>query len=314
MSNDNKDEFSNPFDKDTQFKSSSAFDDAGMSPVEDDHSGRTFVWLLLGVAAISCGVLFAAGFFFFKPDAQALVDKYFPSPTATFTRTPTSTPTITLTPTNTPTPTLTPSPTLSATPHVLITPAEGETVFEETFDTNERKWYAYYQDNTVLVEDGRLTLRSEESGYIGVAFCTTCPVFDDPFYFKAEVTTLNNTFEEYGLVFCSPGYGTNFYVFQMNARTQYFDLYKHSATGWEPLATARRSSNIRDFPATNTLAVYFDHGAISLYINDALVNSYKDDDPFMCRRAGFIVDEGKIDMIVDNIFAYKIQSTSTLSP
>ena len=289
-------------------------DNINLDPIEDDNSRRSFIWLILGTAAIGCSLLFATAFYFFQPDTKSLAGRYFPSPTATFTKTLIPTPTITLTPTHTPTPTMTPSPTVSPTPHVLITPAEGETVFEETFDSNERKWYAYYESNTVLVKEGRLILRSEESGYIGVAFCTTCPVFDDPFYFQAEVTTLVNTVETYGLVFCSPGYGTDFYVFQMNSRTHFFDLYKHSATGWESLATARRSPDILDFPATNTLAVYFDHGTINLYINGALVNSYKDDDPFTCRKAGFIVDDGKIDMIVDNIFAYKIQSTSTPSP
>ena len=305
---------SNPFDEDESTNSTSAFVDSELKPIEDESGGRTFVWLILGVAAIGCGLLFAVAFIFFQPDAQSLMGKYFPSPTATFTRTPTSTPTLTLTPTNTPTPTMTPSPTVSPTPHVLITPPQGETVFEEKFDSNERKWYPYYGNNTVLVKDGRLLLRSDELGYIGVAFCMTCPVFNDSFYLQAEVTTLSNTVEAYGLVFCSPGYGTNFYVFQMNSKTQFFDLYKHSATGWEPLATARRSTNINDFPITNTLGAHFDHGEINLYINGELVNSYKDKNPFTCRRAGFIVDDGKVDMSIDNVFAYNIQSTSTPKP
>ena len=64
----NKDVFSNPFDN------------SNMQPIEDDNTGRTFVWVILGVAAIGCGILFAAAFFYFQPDAQSLVDKYFPSP------------------------------------------------------------------------------------------------------------------------------------------------------------------------------------------------------------------------------------------
>src|SRR6185369_17463263 len=99
MNNNDKDEFSNPFDKDKSFKSSSAFDDGSMRPIEDDTSGRTFIWLILGVAAIGCGVLFAAALFFFKPNVQTLVGQYFPSATATFTNTPTVTPSATPSPT-----------------------------------------------------------------------------------------------------------------------------------------------------------------------------------------------------------------------
>src|SRR6185295_15467718 len=101
MNNDPK-----PLDEDTPIDSTPAFDNSSMGFIEEDHSGRTFIWMLLGVAAIGCGLLFAAALFFFKPDAQSLVDKYFPSPTATFTRTPTVTPTLTPTSTLPPTPTL----------------------------------------------------------------------------------------------------------------------------------------------------------------------------------------------------------------
>ena len=65
--------------------------DASLQPVEEDGSARRLVWLLLGVAALGCGLLFALAFLFFRPNAQTLVDQYFPSPTATATRTPTPT-------------------------------------------------------------------------------------------------------------------------------------------------------------------------------------------------------------------------------
>lgn len=304
----------NPFDEDHPIESVPAFDNSDLQPIEDENSGRTFAWLILGVAAIGCGLLFAVAFFYFQPDAQSLVDKYFPSPTATFTQTPTATATITMTPTNTPTPTLTPSPTVSPTPHVLITPANGETVFEETFDSNDRKWFGYFDGSTVLVKDGRLILRSEEPGYIGMVFCTACPVFDDPFYFQAEISTLVNTAESYGLAFCSRGYGPEYYVLYINPKNKNMELDKHSATGWKTLIDTRYSSSLNDFPFSNTLGVYFEHGKIDVYINNVHVDSYTDDKPLECRRSGFIVNDGKFEMLADNIFAYAIRPTATASP
>jgi hypothetical protein len=237
--------------------------------------------------------------------------KYFPSPTATFTRTPTTTPTLTLTPTNTPTPTTTPSPTVSPTPHVLITPPQGETVFEEKFNSNERKWAEYFSNNTVTIKDGKLILRSEEKGYIGIAFCTTCPAINDPFYFQAEVFTPLDTAESYGLAFCSRGYGDNYYVFNINPKYDNIELFKHSTKGWQTLIGTRYSSSLNHFPVSNTLGVLFDHGNIDLYVNNIHVTSYEDDKPLDCRKIGFVVDEGKVDMYADNIFAYTIQPTPT---
>jgi len=285
-----------------------------MQPIEGDGGGRPLVWALLGVVALGCGVLFAALFFLFQPDARSLVDRYFPSPTATFTRTPTPTPTITPTSTKTPTPTMTLTPTITPTPHVLITPPQGEIVFEETFNSNDRNWNGYYDGSTALVKDGRLIVRSEKKGFIGMVFCSVCPVSTDTFYFQAEVSILIDTAESYGLAFCSRGYGSDFYTFQINSRTGAFDLYKHSAKGWETLLPSKYSPAINNYPITNTLGIHFNRGEINLYINNTLVHSYKDSEPFQCRKSGFIVNEGKFDMVADNIFAYSIQSTPTSSP
>lgn len=138
----------NPFDEYESTNSTSAFNDNGPSPIEDETSGRTFIWLILGVAAIACGLLFAAAFFYFQPDAQSLVGKYFPSPTVTFTPTPSPTPTLTLTATRTPTPTLTstPTPNLTATQHVLDLTNTAQ-VFVSTAEYIENKWPVVLEDN-----------------------------------------------------------------------------------------------------------------------------------------------------------------------
>jgi len=288
--------------------------DTTSQPLDEDGSGQRLVWFLLGVAALGCGLLFVLAFLFFRPDTQALVDQYFPSatPTQTATRRPTAT--ARPSPTPTPTKTLTPTPTITSTPHVLITPAQGETVFNETFDTNDRKWYGYYNGSQVAVEHGKLTVRSEKTGFIALAFCTNCLSMKDAFYYQAEVSTLADTGEFYGLSFCSPGYGSNFYAFQVSPRTNQYNLSKHSATGWEILIASQYAGSLNDFPDTNILGLYFDHGQMEFYINSIHLISYKDSKPFDCTKAGFYVNNGEFDMIVDNVFAYQVQRTLTPTP
>ena len=280
----------------------------------DSTNRRTFALAgLSAVFAINC-VFFFLAFRWFEPDQLSLSDRYFPSATATITSTSTLTPTLTPTRTPRPTRTITPTATITTTPHALISPAGGETVFEERFDSDEQDWYAYYNNNTVLVEDGKLNLRSELSGNIGIAFCTHCPTLADPFYFQAEVSTVENAIDPYGLAFCSPGFGADFYVFQINPRTHLYDLYKHSSQGWKSLAIRKSSPAINAFPNTNALGIQFDHGQINLFINNIQVNSYQDDEPLKCRKSGFIVNGGGYDMVVDNVFAYAIQPVLTPTP
>jgi len=133
----------NPFDENQQNDSSSAFNDGNLNPIEDDSSGRAFVWLILGVTAIGCITLFGAAFFFFKPDTKSLVGHYFPSPTSTLTRTPTPTPTNTSTPTQTPTPTVTLTPTNTPTP----TPNLTEQAAQATAESINSKWRVILDDN-----------------------------------------------------------------------------------------------------------------------------------------------------------------------
>jgi hypothetical protein len=276
--------------------------DTTSQPLEEDGSGQRLVWFLLGIAALGCGLLFVLAFLFFQPDAQSLMDQYFPSATAT------------PSPTSTPTQTLTPTATITSTPHVLITPAQRETIFNETFDTNDRRWYGYYTDSQVAVENGKLRLRSEQSGHVALTICSLCLSLNDAFYYQAEVSTLADTDEFYGLGICSPGFGPDFYVFQISPRARQYELQKHAATGWETLITTQYVPLLNDFPVTNILGLYFDHGQMELYINDVHVISYQDKKPMDCRRAGFYVNDAGFDMIVDNVFWYSVESRLTPTP
>src|SRR5574339_329416 len=83
----NEDQNSNPFDQDEPANSLSAFDQSGMSPLEDGSNNRRLIWILAGIILLGCGFIFVAAFFFFQPDAKPLIAQYFPSATATPTKT-----------------------------------------------------------------------------------------------------------------------------------------------------------------------------------------------------------------------------------
>src|SRR5262245_47812403 len=106
-------------------------DKLDLQPIEEEVSRRTIVWILLGIIALGCGLLFILAFLYFQPDAQSLVEQYFPSPTATITRSPTST--------STPTPNRTATIQAYAT-HVASLYSQWPLIISDTFSRNENQW------------------------------------------------------------------------------------------------------------------------------------------------------------------------------
>jgi len=55
---------------------------------------------------------------------------------------------------------------------------------------------------------------------------------------------------------------------------------------------------------------------MNLYINGNLVNTYTDPDPITCGTIGIYINDGPVDVIADNVFAYEIKETTipTLTP
>lgn len=271
---------------------------------EDERTGkRPVFWLILGLSVLCLCVFFMIMVYLYKPDPQILVSQYFPSPTVTPTRT--STPTATSSPT--------PTATFTPTPDVLLTSvSQMEPAFKEDFSSNQYKWIPRFDSNTVLIEDGVLHLRSEKTGYIGLSTCTSCPLTSDTFYFQGDVSLQETKSETFGLVFCLKN--DSYYTFSIRQTQRNFDLYKHSTQGWENIASRERSLMIKKFPEPNTLGVFFDHGEINLYINNVMVYSYKDNEPYKCSRMGFYVNDGEINMLADNVVVFKILVTPSPTP
>ncbi len=288
MDNNNKDEFSNPFDKDTQFESSSAFDDSGMRPIDDEKSGSTFIWLIVGVAGIGCGVLFAVGIIFFKPDVQALVGRYFPSATATFTRTPTVTPSATASPTLTATPTLNMTATAAAVQATdtalayqstaMNAASTGRVIVQDTFDSNKNNWQNKPSDDEYAltkyqIANGNYTWdATAHKPFIGWVTASTKAVND--FYLSVEIKqTSGPDSADSGVIFRADT-DSNFYYFGINDQGQYA-LYLYFQD-WSTLIEWTQSELIQPGEA-NRITVLGEGSHFILLINDQYLTDITDD-------------------------------------
>jgi hypothetical protein len=272
---------------------------------EDERLGRRPIfWFVLGLGVLCIFSFFAGAIYLYKPDPQALIDQMFPSPTGTATRTPTATAT------SSPTPTIT----LTATPDIVLTSiSEMEPAFKDDFSSNQYKWMPHFNNNKVLVENGLLSLRSNETGYIGIATCSSCPQTGNSFYFQGDVSLQENKNESFGLAFCIQG-DYSYYTFSINPKVRRYDFFKHSANGWETLVRNESAHAIKGSPDSNTLGVFFDRGEITLYINNMSVYSYTGETPYQCGQFGFFVHGGGFDMLADDVEIYKIPVKLSPSP
>jgi len=273
---DNKSVFSNPFDDDD------------MKPIEDDSSGHTFVWLILGVVAIGCGLVFAAAFFFFKPDAQALAGKYFPSSTATFTQTPTVTPSITPSPTSTATPT----PNMTATAAVLqatdtaaayqataVNAASiGRVILKDTFDSNKNGWVVKQSDD----EYGSTNYKIADGAYIWdatahqafIGWVTADPKAVSDFYLTVEVKqSAGPDSADYGVIFREDD-NSNFYYFGIDDQGQYV-LYLYN-NDWITLIDWTESELIQP-GESNRITILGEGSHFIFFINDQYLTEVTDD-------------------------------------
>lgn len=229
---------SNQFDDEDGRSPQPLFSSEGMSPLDESESnGHTLVWLMLGVAAMGCGLLVAAGLFFFRTDAQELYDQYFPSPTATFTNTPRPTATITPTPTLTPTPT--PNLTAQAYEGTAVHAADAWTsIVAESFDSNSHKWYVGEEDDKYAlksyeVRDGKYIWEATaHQGFVQRLEANVLGIKD--FYFSVEIAQpelLANV--DYGFYFREDN-DNNHYYFGINNDGE-FSLWLYNDAEWTQL-------------------------------------------------------------------------------
>lgn len=220
------------------------------------------------------------------------------------------------TPTKMPTPTITLLPTITPTPSVLLSPPEGAEVFEDSLDSNDQGWHDFYKNVPAEISDGKLMIASNASGSVEMAVCQKCPPYIGDFYYQAELLPSKSVPQAYGLSFCSPEYGSDYYIFEINLGTNSYYLGKlHLSTNtWEHLIFNEYSSAINNLPLSNILGVFVHQQEIDLYINGTLVDSVTASEALKCKRLGLFMDGGAFNLIADNVFAYEITGTPFLTP
>jgi len=259
----------NPFDDDTPIESASAFDNSSMSPIEEDNSGRTFIWLILGVAAIGCGLIFAVAFIFFQPDAKSLVDRYFPSPTATLTRTPTPTPTPNLTATQR-------AVQFTATRGAIQTTiadanSQWNVLFSDTFDNNKNQWTTKTDDDyaTILrtIKDGKYKWdATAKKGFIERVGTDIKPVTDFSLTVEGQQAS-GSASSDFGLVFRNDA-AENFYYFGVGKDG--FLVALNYNNEWVDVVSWTTSTAIHQ-DGTNRLTVIAEGTHFIFLINDQVV-------------------------------------------
>lgn len=254
------------------------------------NSDKTAVRIVIGLASalillLCCAVIVVVAWI----NRDSLTAQFFPTEIL---------PTQTLIPTRTAT--LTPQ------PHILVhEPPDGAEVLEEYFEANSRQWVSYYYRPS-KVQDGMLKLWSSLPGYVNTVWCKGCDIYTHKYYFQADVKMEKFSRISYGLAF-SINDNNNYYIFLINHNNFTYHLIKSVNDEWVVLLDETPYDALRGHPNSNTLSVFFDEGNIQLYINGNMVDGYIDSDPFLSGRLGFIVEDARDAMLVDNVFAYALR-------
>jgi len=243
---------------------------------EDEKSGRRpIVWAVLGLTAMCCGLAFVAAIFWFNPDAQSLIDRYFPSPTTV----PSSTPLPTQTPTWTPTPNWT------ATAQIQDVQATAEyaannwnVILTDTFDSNINDWLIDSSDDefaltTYEVVDGKYRWDSTaHQSFIGWVRPDLKTLAD--FYISVDVNQVDGPDSaDYGVIFREDD-NSNFYYFGINKQGEYA-LYLFFEE-WTTLIDFTQSELIQP-GKVNRLTVIGEGSHFTLFINDKFLAEITND-------------------------------------
>ena len=242
---------------------------------EDEKTGRRpIVWAMLGLAAMCCGLAFVVAIFYFQPDAQSLIDQYFPSATPTASSTPVST--ATNTPTSTPNWTATAQVENAET--AMNEATNWDVVLADTFDTNENDWLTESSDDEYAstnyeVVDGtyRWTTEAHQS-FIGWVRSDTDPLTD--FYISVDIVQVEGPdTADYGVLFREDE-DSNFYYFAVSEQGNYA-LYIYYE-GWDTLIDWTESDLILR-GESNRITMIGEGAHFTFFINDQYLTDFIDD-------------------------------------
>lgn len=267
---------SNPFDEDDRKNQQPSFHSSDMSPLDADTGSRSLAWMILGVTALGCGLLFAIPLFFFRPELQAMYNQYNPSPTATVTATPSATPT----------------PNLTATQRVVqitgtaraieslveIAGSEWRVLLSDSFDPVTSVWPTGTDDDeyaTIIRSEADQAYQWEaasKQGFISWISANDIPLGD--FLFSIEAHRISGSeSSDYGAVFREDAYG-NFYY--MGVAKDGFFVSVYYEDEWSDVVDFTYSSAI-NAGEKNKITVIARGSHFIFLINDIIVAEAADD-------------------------------------
>jgi hypothetical protein len=192
---------------------------------------------------------------------------------------------------------------LTPTPHIRATPAPSDPgVLADDFSTNNNGWNGYYwQTNEAHVRDGKLLIESKADNSYAIATCGKCLHPIRPYYLQAELSTDEITDTLIGILIRTRYQAQDFYAFGINTEARQYFFERHDNKGWF-LRAAGISHLIRAFPAPNTLGLYVSGAEVELYINDSLVDTYRESGMvFESGLIGFFAEGSGYQLEVDNL-------------
>jgi hypothetical protein len=281
----------------------------------DDRTQNLSIGVLIGVLTVACvcvGCLIG-GWLLSSPKSPLV--KLIPSPTPTWTNTPTATmtPTVTSTPTQTPTatetstPSNTPLPTDTPTPEATSTNTATPTelpglLLKDQFNDNTNEWGPWYKDSETDVTNGQFRLWSKAEGFVGLSTCgNNCGPYHN-FYYQAEVLLDPASDVNFGIAFGILD-GQHYYVFEIDTDFGGYALYKLVDNEWEILIDWKKHSAVRSGGTPNLLAVQLseDGKLISLWINGIFIQDFDEPEPYDAGKIGFFVNGIGPTLVGDNL-------------
>lgn len=232
-------------------------------------------------------------------------------PTLTFTVAPTDTEAPTLAPSDTPSPTPLPMP-----PAEVMALAQGSPALNEAFADNSNSWQGINQTSEVIIQEGQLQLRSDNPGKPAVAFCQgeKCGPYQDYYYLQAELVEDRVSTLSLGLIFGLNQPKSGFYNFAIRPSSGEIGLQKMSNGQWTTLIDWTPAPTAKFYPFVNTLGVSYLQGNIQLFVNGALVGSYKDPQPYTGGRIGFAVESDGVRLLASNVLVLSLSPVTPTPP
>jgi len=198
-------------------------------------------------------------------------------------------------------------PPTTPTPHIL--PAEQKKaveIFMEDFSNDGHGWNDSDDISKTQVTLGKLLFESMDENSYAFTVCGLCPSLTSPFYLQADFSTGKATDRGFGIYFnYEENKNDNFYLFRINPEARKYYFYQGDNDGWSLLA-AGESSEIKSFPAVNTLGIYANKDVVELYMNGKIIDSYRQSGHvFHKGDFGFYIDGSNSQLVIDNLLITK---------